>query len=168
MGDKYEAARVKMKNPDGPPPKGAKGVKAAAKAKVKAATKAKATKAKASPAEAGSKRKKRGDDDKDDDDNAQEGNEGEEDEDKDTKPPPAKCGWKAAPPAKTAKRKRAKTRRRVREEITKKRLLESLFPSHCSRINGIWTQDWNQLGGRSQKLDGVQYALPSALLFRLR
>jgi len=66
MGDKYEAPCVKMKNSDGPPPKGAKGVKAASKAKAKAAPKAKATKAKAAPAKAGSKRKKRGDDDDDD------------------------------------------------------------------------------------------------------
>ena len=54
LGEKYEAARVKLKNPHGPPLKGSK----------KPASKAKA-KAKAKPPV---KRKRRGDDDDDDDD----------------------------------------------------------------------------------------------------
>ena len=131
----WAAARVKMKNPDGPSPKGAKGVKPALKAKAKAAPKAKATKGKAIPAKAGSKRKKRGNVD-DDDNDAQEDDEDEEEEDEDTKFPPAKCGRKAAVTTKIAKGRRAKTRR-AREEMTKKHPLESLFPSYCSRINGI-------------------------------
>ena len=160
MGDKYEAARIKMKNPDGPPPKGAK---AAPKAKAKAAPKAKPTKAKAAPAKAGSKRKKGGDDD--DDDDAQEGDENEEDEDEDTKPPPAKRGRKAAAPAKTAKGKGKEEDGDEDEEDGEegddeeapagKSVPELLLANKWDLDTGLDPTGW----WVSEKLDGVRYAL---------
>ena len=93
LGDKYEAARVKMKNPDDATPRGPKGAQAVPKAKAKAVPKAKATKGKASPAKAGLKSKKLGKDNEDEDnEDAQEGDEDEEEGDEDTKPPPTKHG----------------------------------------------------------------------------
>ena len=77
LGDAYELARIKLKNPDGPPPKGG------AKAKAKAAPKAKPA---AKPAAKAPAKRKRGKDD-DDDDNE------EEEEEEDVKP--AKRGRKA-------------------------------------------------------------------------
>ncbi|PPQ74948.1 hypothetical protein CVT24_010179 [Panaeolus cyanescens] len=83
LGEKYEAARIKMRNPDGAAPAG-KGKAAAKKAKAE-------PKAKAAPKRAAAKRKRAGDDDED------EGDDDEADEDDvDDKPPPAKRGRKPA------------------------------------------------------------------------
>ncbi|KAF9552728.1 DNA ligase/mRNA capping enzyme [Agrocybe pediades] len=79
LGDQYEIARLKMKNPNGPPPKGAKG---------KAASKAKATKAKPA-AKAPTKRKRGADDDEDDEDEGPSSSKSKKD-----KAPPAKRGRK--------------------------------------------------------------------------
>ncbi|KAF8951034.1 hypothetical protein BDZ97DRAFT_1862051 [Flammula alnicola] len=89
LGDKYEDARIKLKNPDGPPPKGGSRGKAAPKGKAKAASKA--------VAKTPTKRKKRAAEEDDDDDEEEEGDEG-------GKPPPAKRGRKA-PASSTSKGK---------------------------------------------------------------
>jgi hypothetical protein len=66
---------------------------------------------------------------------------------------------------KVRKRRRAKTRRGVRKEMTKKYPLENLFPSYCSRINGIWTWNWTQLGGsqKSSTVFGIHYLILSGI-----
>ena len=173
LGDKYEAARIKMKKPDGLPPKGAKGVKAAPKAKAKAAPEAKVVRAKATPAKAESKRKKRGDDDDDDDDDVQEGNEDQEEEDEDTKLPPAKRGRKAATPVKTAKGKEKEEDGEEeegddggddKEAPAGKSVPKFLLANKWNLDTGLDPTGWRI----SEKLDGVQYALPFALLSHIR
>ncbi|CAA7269788.1 unnamed protein product [Cyclocybe aegerita] len=106
LGEKYEVARVKMKNPDGPAPKAGKGkptskakaVKPASKAKAKPASKAKAT----------GKRKKRDEDE--DDEGDEDAMDQDEDEDEDTKPPPAKRSRRAAAEPKAKGKAAAKTK----------------------------------------------------------
>ena len=167
LGDKYEAACVKLKNLDGPPPKGAK---AAPKAKAKSAPKAKATKAKAAPAKAGLKRKKHGDDD---DDDAQEGDKDKEDKDEDIKPPPSKRGRKAAAPAKTAKGEGKEDEGEDEDDREEgddkevpvgKSVPELLLANKWDLDTGLDPTGW----WVSEKLNGVRYALPSALLLRIR
>ncbi|KIM38613.1 hypothetical protein M413DRAFT_239846 [Hebeloma cylindrosporum] len=158
LGDKYEAARVKMKNPDGPPPKG-KAAKAAPKAKPKVAPKAKATKAKTVAAKAGSKRKKADDDD--DDDDAQEGDEDDEEEDEESKPPPAKRGRKAVAPVKTAKGKAKQEDDEAVEDVEEgddeeapagKSVPELLLANKWDLDTGLDPTGW----WVSEKLDGVR------------
>ncbi|KAJ3511849.1 hypothetical protein NLJ89_g3864 [Agrocybe chaxingu] len=115
LGEKYEVARVKMKNPDGPAPKAGKG-KPASKAKAaKPASKAKGKPA--SKAKTTGKRKKRDEDEDDEEDeDAMDQDEDEDEEDDDTKPPPAKRSRKAAPESKAKGKAASKAKAKPRSK----------------------------------------------------
>ena len=101
------------------------------------------------------------------------GDEDQEEEDKDTKPPPAKRGRKAAAPAKTAKGKEEEEDGEEEEEDeegdgeeapTGKSVPELLLANKWGLDTGLDPTGW----WISEKLDSVRYALPSALLSRIR
>lgn len=98
LGDAYELARIKMKNPDGPPPKGT----TAKAAKAKPAPKAKPA---AKPAAKAPAKRKRGKADDDDE---------EEEEEEDAKP--AKRGRKA-PVSKSKPKSKVKAEEADEEEV---------------------------------------------------
>ena len=143
LGDAYEDARLKLKNPDGPTNGGKKS----------ASRKKGAVKGKSAPKASLGKRKKRDDDDADGDgevgDDGDDADEDDDDDDDDAKKPRSKRARTSKPSSSRPQRSKGKKDSAADDSVSAPQLL---LAQKWDLSNGVDPKGW----WMSEKLDGVR------------